>query len=214
MQALLDELSALPPGDALFDLDGTLIHGDIGESCYLLAVTGGHRNEVTRNIPPGADAAWSFYRALPTYEAQCVLTAQALGGLTLPEIDDLVGRSFGESLCSVVPETHALVRAISPRLRPWILTGSAEVLGVAVGRMLGIEHVRGLRLAMDGPRLTTTVVPPVTCGEGKVRAAWEATGRRPSFAIGDSPHDLPLLRTARVARTCGRNAGTEFPAFP
>lgn len=214
MDALLAELGTLPPGDALFDLDGTLIHGDIGESCYVLAVSGGHRNEVTAGIPPGVEAAWAYYRALPSYEAQCVVTAQSLGGLTLAEVEELVGRCFRENLVAVAEPTLALARAISPRLRPWILTGSAEVLGVAVGKRLGIERVRGLRLAMDGDRLTTRVVPPVTCGEGKVRAAWEALGRRPAFAIGDSPHDLPLLRTARVARTLGRVAGTEFPAFP
>ena len=32
MKALLDQLDALPPGDAVFDLDNTLLVGDIGEA--------------------------------------------------------------------------------------------------------------------------------------------------------------------------------------
>jgi phosphoserine phosphatase len=103
---------------------------------------------------------------------------------------------------------------IGRRHRVWILTGSAEVLGEAVAPRVGVRHVRGVRLKERNGVLGDEVDGIVSCAEGKVHATWVHFGRRPVFAIGDSPWDLHLLRLAHVARTTGRIGGMEFPAFP
>ena len=69
----------------------------------------------------------------------------------------------------------------------------------------------GLRLHIvdthAGPTLTDTIVPPVTMASSKINAAWVATGRRPAFAIGDSPWDKPLLLHAQSRLGIARIAG-------
>jgi phosphoserine phosphatase len=107
-----------------------------------------------------------------------------------------------------------LAATVALHHRVWVLSGSAESVVLPAAARLGISHVIGLRSAWAGDRLTDRVEHPVPTDEGKIRVAWWRVGRRPVFAIGDSPWDLPLLRHARVARTTGRIAGMEFPAYP
>ncbi len=206
MMEILDALSALPAGEAIFDLDGTLIHGDIGESVMRRLGAAGHRNEATHGI---ADL-WEHYRSIESYEGQCRFAAESLAGLSQQAVEGFVDDAFAHGDVAPIAVACELAHAIALRHRVWILTGSAEMLGRAVAPRLGIERAVGLRLSPE----TGRGLSPITCGEGKVRATWTWFGRRPVFAIGDSPHDLPLLRLAHVARTCGKNAGVEFPAFP
>jgi phosphoserine phosphatase len=74
-----------------------------------------------------------------------------------------------------------------------------------------LERVIGLRLRIvdgqAGPTLTDTIVPPLTMAASKINAAWVATGRRPAFAIGDSPWDTPLLLHAHSRLGIARIAG-------
>lgn len=206
---MIPELDALPPGEALFDMDGTLITNDIAEACLRGVDRTGHRNEVTA----GLSSVFAAYCAIGDYAEQCRYAAVALGGLRVGDVEALVDHAFAHGECAPVPAVVELAHRVALRHRVWVLTGSPEVLGVLVGRRLGLRLARGIRLRQQGDRLTTQVVGGLTCDEGKVAAAWEMTGRIPTFAIGDTAHDLPLLRHARVARTCGRIAGVEFPAF-
>lgn len=208
---MIPELDALPPGEALFDMDGTLLAGDIGEStCRLLQEAG--------RLSPSLDAAfggrsWERYLQLAPVE-QAILCGEALVGLTVAEIEALVDEAFATGRVEPRPAVCELAAWVALRHRVWVLSGSAEVVVRAAAARLGIRHVIGLRVGFDGPILTGAVERPVPTDEGKIRVAWWRTGRRPVFAIGDSPWDLPLLRTAAVARTTGRIAGTEFPAYP
>lgn len=207
---MIPELDALPPGEALFDMDGTLITNDIAEACLRGVDRIGHRNAVTA----GAESVFAAYKAIPSYQGQCHYAALALGGLTVGEVEQLVDHAFAHGECAPVAAVCELAHHVARRHRVWLLTGSPEVLGEIVGRRLGLTRAFGIKLRRAGERLLPETYGTITCDEGKVSAAWEMTGRVPVFAIGDSPHDLPLLRHARVARTCGRNAGVEFPAFP
>lgn len=213
MNALLDALAALPPGEAVFDLDGTLIHRDIGEAVLRRLIARGPLPATARAVL-GTDDPWAVYEGLD-YHAQAVVAAQALDGLTVADCEQLVDACFADGDVAPNAPVCELAAAIArTHHRVWILTGSAEVLGKAVAPRVGVRHVFGLRLDKVGDRLTDRVIPPVTVGEGKVPAAWVQLGRRPVFAIGDSPWDAHLLRIASVARSCGRSAGIEFPAFP
>lgn len=210
MKELVAELAALPRGEAVFDMDGTLIEGDIGEAALRAVDRRGHRNPATEGIA----SLWAHYTSLPDYQDQCRFAVEALGGLELGVIATLVDEAFATGEVSPREAVCELAHAVGRSHRVWILTGSAEVLGVEVGKRLGIRHVFGLRQEREGARLGHRTVGPVTGGLGKIQAMWEHLGRRPVFAIGDSPHDLPFLRQARIARTTGKGAGTEFPAYP
>lgn len=207
---MIPELDALPPGEALFDMDGTLITHDIAEACLRGLDRIGHRNALTS----GVERVFEAYKAIDSYEGQCRYAALALGGLRFGQIEALVDHAFANGECEPVAAVCELAHHVARRHRVWLLTGSPEVLGVIVGRRLGLTRAFGIKLRQEGDLFLPETFGTITCDEGKVAAAWEMTGRVPVFAIGDSPHDLPLLRHARVARTCGRNAGVEFPAFP
>jgi phosphoserine phosphatase len=209
---ILASLAALPPGDAIFDLDGTLIAGDIGESALQLLIRRGPLPAASRRWLGEADP-WGDYLALD-HVTQCVAAAAALEGLTQADVEAIVDEAFATDMVRPRPEVCELAAAIARRHRVWILTGSAEALGVAVAPRLGIRHVSGVKLGERNGRFTGEVFPPVSCGVGKVSATWVLLGRRPVFSIGDSPWDVHVLRLAHVARTTGRSAGVEFPAFP
>lgn len=207
---MIAELDALPPGEALFDMDGTLITNDIAEACLRGLDRIGHRNARTREF----ESVFAAYQAIPSYQGQCRFAAEALGGLRFGEVETLVDHAFATKECEPVAAICELAHRVALRHRVWLLTGSPEVLGEIVGRRLGLTRAYGIKLRRTGDQLLPETYGTLTCDEGKVEAAWVMTGRIPVFAIGDSAHDLPLLRHARVARTCGRNAGVEFPAFP
>jgi phosphoserine phosphatase len=212
MNTVIKALDALPPGEAVFDLDGTLIHHDVGEAVLKRLIARGPLPPLAASILGTVDP-WARYVEIPP-APQAVVAAQALAGLDRAEVEGLVDDAFATGDIAPNPAICELAAAVGRRHRVWILTGSAEVLGEAVAPRLGIRHVRGIRLAERGGRFTDTVVGPVSCAEGKVNANWVHFGRRPVFAIGDSPWDIDLLRLAHVARTTGRIAGMEFPAFP
>lgn len=210
--SLLDELLALPPGEAIFDMDGTLIQGDIGESVMRRRL---------HALPPvvaevlGTEDPWAVYEALVAKDFCKAgdLAAQTLAGLTVAEVEDLVRLCLEEGDVRPFLPVVELARALQPHHRVWIVTGSAEIIGRAMGKVLGVSQVIGLRLREENGRLTEELLPPCTCGQGKVEAARRFISETPVFSIGDSPTDLPLLRIATAARTLGRIAGREFPAF-
>jgi phosphoserine phosphatase len=210
LDALVAELDAFPPGEALFDMDGTLITHDIAESSLARIDRMGHRNAVTA----GHTSVLEYYFALPDYVDQCLYAGSALGGLTRGQVEAIVDDAFASGDNAPVDAVCELAHRLARRHRVWLLTGSPEILGEIVAKRLGLERWYGIRLRQDGDRLGTATYGVTTCGPGKVLGAWVITGRVPVFAIGDSPFDLPLLRHAKVARTCGKSAGVEFPAFP
>jgi phosphoserine phosphatase len=212
MKALLDQLDALPPGDAVFDLDNTLLVGDIGEATL---------RRLLHRLPPkaasllGTTDPWAAYEALAARDwcGAGDVAAQALAGLRPAEVEAIATDVLERGEVRLNPHTVELAQALSRRHRVWILTGSAELLGRVAATRMGIERVVGLRLREVDGRLGDELLPPCTCGEGKVIATRQLISERPVFAIGDSPTDLPVLRLATVARTLGKIAGREFPAL-
>jgi len=212
MKALLAQLDALPPGDAVFDLDNTLLIGDIGEATL---------RRLLPRLPPrvasqlGTTDPWGAYEALAARDwcAAGDVAAQALAGLTPGEVEALGTEVLESGEVRLNPHTVELARALSRRHRVWILTGSAELLGRVAAARMGIDRVVGMRLREEHGQLTDELLPPCTCGEGKVLATRQLISERPVFAIGDSPTDLPILRLAAVARTLGKISGREFPAL-
>ncbi len=212
MNALLDQLNALPPGDAVFDLDNTLLVGDIGESTLRRLL---HRLPPKASAQLGTSDPWAAYEAFAARDwcGAGDVAAQALAGLSPAEVTALATEVLDSGTVRLNPHTVELARQVSRRHRVWILTGSAELLGRVAGARMGIDRVIGLRLREVDGRLSDELLPPCTCGEGKVLATRQLISERPVFAIGDSPTDLPVLRLATIARTLGKIAGREFPAL-
>lgn len=214
MNDILSALDALAPGDAIFDLDGTLLRGDIGMSAMQILVERGHLPDAVAAVTGREDPVgklWEISETRWCYAGD--VAAWMLEGLRQDEVEQIVDEAFARGLVAPVPAVCELAAAIGLRHRVWILTGSAEVLGKAVGPRVGIHHVAGVRLAWEGDRLSRHILSPIPCGPGKVEAARAWISGTPVFAIGDSPHDLPVLRLAQVARTVGRASNMEFPAF-
>jgi phosphoserine phosphatase len=212
MNALLDQLNALPPGDAVFDLDNTLLVGDIGESTLRRLL---HRLPSKAASQLGTANPWAAYEALAARDwcGAGDVAAQALAGLSPAEVAAIATEVLDSGDVRLNPQTVELARRISQRHRVWILTGSAELLGKVAGARMGIDRVIGLRLREVDGRLSDELLPPCTCGEGKVVATRQLISEHPVFAIGDSPTDLPVLRLATIARTLGKIANREFPAL-
>lgn len=206
----LASVDSLPPGEAVFDYDGTLVQGDIGESTVRVFQ---ERGMLTPEIEIAFGPGWARYHTLSPV-AQAILCAEALEGRTVAEVEGAVDEAFERGMVEPRPEVCELAARMSLRHRVWVLSGSPEVVVRAAAPRVGLRHVIGLRSYWNGDRLSGRVERPIPTDEGKVQVCWWRIGRRPVFSIGDSPWDLPLLRLAHVARTTGRIAGQEFPAFP
>jgi phosphoserine phosphatase len=195
---VLPELDALAPGEAVFDLDGTLLLGDVGEAAAGL---------LDPSFPPPGYAGMSALE-------QSLICCRPLRGLRFPDVERVVDDAFRLGLVAPNPPVVALAQHVAVRHRVWILTGSPEVVGLATAPRLGLRHVMGIQLRWDGDVLTDDVIPPVPVYEGKVATCEARLGVRPVFAIGNTAWDFPVLAHARVARTTGLVAGERFPAFP
>jgi phosphoserine phosphatase len=211
-QSLLDQLLAMPPGNAIFDMDGTLIRRDVGEAAL---------RRVLHQLPPKARAAIGEERPWEVYEQICKedyckagdIAALALAGQTESSLKNMVYDAFTTGEIAFHSDVVALAQGIARHHKVWILTGSAEILGRVVGEKIGIVDVVGMRLKQSNGVFQEELIPPCTCGQGKVAAAQALIDSSPVFSIGDSPTDLPLLRIAKLARTLGKISGREFPAF-
>jgi phosphoserine phosphatase len=179
-------IAAVPAGGYIAtDADGTLWAGDVGDDTVRCAAA---------SWAPGVDV-----------EAYLALIAADYGRGT---------RAAAEHLRGVPEETarETLRAFFAPRLRPrrWLVEALAQAAGRGVRvhvvsasprlaaeigvSLLGADWpVIGIELDADG-----RVVEPAPVFEGKVEA-WRARGLPPpAVALGDSPWDEPLLRSAAL----------------
>lgn len=191
VQAFLDSEA---PRAAVFDADGTLWRGDVGED--LLRYLGA--NGLLPNAPPNVYAR---------YEAICAsdpVTAygyavQVMAGLEEARLRQLCESFFTQRFAGrvfpfVAPLFEVLSRAgvdvwicsASPR---WIVEAGAVVLGVPTRQVLGVDA------EVTHGTLTDRLKLPVTAGPGKV--AWlTKAGVRPGFAAGNGELDRDMLEAA------------------
>lgn len=213
------DLSSEPTGDAVFDMDGTLILGDIAESVMLQRLADGVLPAAVAAALGVDPAHWTAEDVWHRYERQTRedpegsirSSAQMIAGMTEEACAQQVDRAFAEGRVRPHAPVCELAAALALHHRVWILSASPEVLAVAVGKRLGISRVIGVRLVQAGGRFTEEILEPLPFFHGKPIVCQREIAPVPLFAIGDSPWDLPLLRTAKVARTTGRIANQEFP---
>ena len=130
---VLEALEAAP-GEACFDMDGTLLMGDIGEHILL-------RRQAAGLLHPDAHAAaggdiWQVYSAL--MEARdvipaCALGALALVGMTEADVEEAVDEALASGGVTVRAPVLGLVRAAEAAgHRVWVVTGTPAAAAASI----------------------------------------------------------------------------------
>ncbi len=194
---LLTRLLARPDGrPVVFDADGTLWRGDVGEDLL--------RYLTHERLVP-ADA-WSRYETLlaASHERAYAFSVEVMAGLEVARLqavaDDFFSRRFAGRVFR--PMRALLQRLVVAGYQPWVCSASPVQAVLPGARALGIppERVIGVVGAIDGGRLTGEVERPVTCGPGKVTWLQRRLGPvRPALAVGNGELDLDMLAWADAA---------------
>jgi phosphoserine phosphatase len=204
--AVEETLSQLKAGDrVVFDADGTLWRGDVGEDFL--------RSLAHDGVVPSD--AYSRYEAV---HAQDVVKAyafavQVMAGLEESRVISLANAFFTQRYAGrIFPAMRAMVGRLH-RLgcEVWVCSASpvwpvvpgAAALGVAAARVVGV-HCE-LR---DG-ELTDAVSNPVSAGPGKVHWLERALGRPAALAVGNGDLDLDMLAWAQRALVIGTPDGPD-----
>ncbi len=178
----------------MFDADGTLWRGDVGED--FLRYLGS--NGLLPNAPPNVYARYEVLHETEPLEAYGFAVA-VMEGVAEAELERWSAHFFeqrfrGKLFAFVRPLFELLQGAqidvwlcsASPR---WIVEAGARTLGLDPSRVIGVDT------EVVGGRLTATLKRPITAGDGKV--TWLARkGVRFGFAAGNGELDLPMLEAA------------------
>ncbi|MDQ1591874.1 MAG: phosphorylcholine phosphatase [Pyrinomonadaceae bacterium] len=207
--ALRQQLARLPTAAhcyAAFDLDNTLLVGDIGDALFAKLVQQGMVNEF----------GWKAYqkKIVENRKEAYVAVVEAMRGLPVATICEMTEKIIsgqepfvlieGESVPA--PRPNALMQSLVTALRlrgieVFVVTASNQTAAtIAAWNFFGIpsENVLGIRSGIYrnklGQRLFDSVEHPVPVEHGKVEVLKGRLGSvRPCITAGDSEQDLPLL---------------------
>ncbi|MBK7860176.1 MAG: haloacid dehalogenase-like hydrolase [Archangiaceae bacterium] len=186
------EVEALLPssGTVVFDADGTLWRGDVGDE---LVRDLGHFDEYQRRVHADPIAGYTW-------------AAEILFGLEEAEVLERCTRLFARQevfgfvrpLLQRLEGAQVFIVSASPR---WAVLPGAAALGIAPERVIAVDApVSGGRIG----RVRT----PIPCGEGKVHHL-ETLGLEPVLAFGNGDLDAPMLRHARAAVVVAPHGGPD-----
>ena len=189
-------VSALAPGDhAVFDADGTLWSGDVGEAFHEALVAEGV-------LAPATLVEYARLHALDLVAAYAYGT-RVLAGLEVPWLRARAAAFFeAEFAGRVFPEMRALLAALAVAgVTPWIASASYRALVDPGARALGIPEARvfAMTLHEEGGRTTDQLALPLVTHEGKAEVLRARFAPLPALVAGNSVNDLPMLRLARKA---------------
>lgn len=182
-------LRSLPHGRVVFDADGTLWRGDVGEDFLrwlahdgVVARDAYSHYESRLEVDPIRAYAFAVEVMAGLEETRVISLAKSFfsarySGRIFPLIRALVGRLLREGfevwICSASPV--------------WAVRPGAEALGVDQSKVIGVACE-----VVDG-RLTTAVCQPVSAGTGKVAWLQRSFDAPPVLALGNGDLDLPML---------------------
>ena len=194
------------PPRAVFDLDDTLIIGDIGEAVFAQLLANGHRMSLT----------WNDYQLLLRRNTFVAYTAvvQAMKGLRIADIEEAVrcvgdsgtGEITIEGLRVPVPRPHQimtwLIRHLSLRgFDIAVISASTEfAVRIVCPKWFGIPEHRsfGVSSIVEAGIVTGELKLPIPLGEGKKTVYERALGIDPPYiAGGNSANDISMLNMVR-----------------
>jgi len=171
-----------------FDMDSTLIRGEVIDELARAAGVGDHVSAITERAMRGElDFQQSF--------RQRVALLKGLPEAALAEIVERMPLSDG---------AERLVATLK-RLgyKTAILSGGFTFFGRVLQQRLGIDHLYANTLDVHNGIVTGDIVPPIVDGAMKARCLSEIAEREglsleQCIAVGDGANDLPMLRLAGV----------------
>jgi len=169
-----------------FDMDSTLIQGEVIDELARHAGVGDRVREITERAMRGElDFQQSFRQRVSLLKG-------------LPE-------SALQTVVSEMPLTDGAERLVSTLRRlgykTAILSGGFTFFGTVLQERLGIDHLHANTLDIRDGVVTGEVIAPVVDGAGKAArlteiAAREGLSLEQCIAVGDGANDLPMLRLA------------------
>jgi phosphoserine phosphatase len=187
---------------ALFDLDNTLLVGDIGDAVYAQLLIDG--------LP--LPLSWKEYRSMckenPGFAY--VEVVRALEGISMEYIirvsKHLLQSNQDYLYCEGepirIPKPNLLMMEVVRLLRDWhysifIVSASNDISAKIAGSVLfdvPISNIAGIKPMLMGRKLTSKVLEPIPIGTGKVAQYRLMTGdRMPMIVATDSMLDFPIL---------------------
>jgi phosphoserine phosphatase len=169
-----------------FDMDSTLIQGEVIDELAKLAGVGAEVQQITESAMRGElDFQQSFRRRVALLKG-------------LPE-------SALQQVIANIPLTDGAERLVATLRRlgykTAILSGGFTFFGRVLQERLAIDHVLANTLDIRDGVVTGAVVPPIIDGNGKAEhlkqiAEYEGLSLEQCIAVGDGANDLPMLRCA------------------
>lgn len=192
IRPFLDDATA--PRAAVFDADGTLWRGDVGED--LLRYLGA--NGLLPHAPPGVFAKYDALHMATPVEAYG-FAVQVMQGVAEVELNRICETFFTQRFAGRV---FPFVRPLFDVLRTsgvdvWICSASPRWIVEAGARSLGLEptNVIGVDVEVEQGLLTDTLRLPITAGPGKV--TWLQRKKVAfGFAAGNGDLDIDMLQAA------------------
>ena len=183
---------------AFWDFDGTIIRGDISEGCEFVGgkLSKLYKGLIERTIEVGlctvypAEGGWDRYWNHDYARMKEIgrwlawpYNAQMYYGQSVAALD-----AFCEAECERVyrkwyfASSMKIFRALEKAgVENYVVSASPELFVKNTAKSLGVPscRCRGIRVVLDGDRVTTKVVHPVPNGEGKVENVREFVLARP-----------------------------------
>ena len=192
-----------PERIAVFDLDGTLLHGDIGDAVFAYLILQGHPvglswPDYQRLIRTHRSKAYrAIVEAMAGMEVETVL--QATSTVMSLGMDYLMLRSDRVS----IPKPRPLLSQFVSLLREF----QYQVFVISASNHISVQHVAqtwfdippshafGIQARIEAGRLTPRLLEPVPIGAGKAELYRRVAGANiPLITATDSRIDVPLLK--------------------
>ncbi len=205
---------------AVFDLDHTLLDGDIGEAVHARLLLEGE----------GTPLRWEEYERLLAHDPALAFrrAAESLAGLKPSRVQEVArelllrpgGRLRLESRTIPLPRPHPVMREVIDGMRvlgvDWfVLTASGQIQAeTAVETLYDAPRSRviGLRSGVKDGVLTRHLVPPYPIGHGKPVAFRQMVSSLPPVVgAGDSLLDIPMLKLVHPNGVCLWRGVTDVP---
>jgi phosphoserine phosphatase len=202
-----------------FDLDNTLLVGDIGEATYIRLKINQQEAPLTIDKQP-MGFSWEQYEALLAKNDTRTAYSQILAAMDRVPVS-LVRETTAKVMhCDQsyleaegarvpVPYPNPVMQAFKTHLEElgyeiYVISASHEISVKYVAKeffSIPEDHVIAMRsrvtnvTGVDGPVLTSELIEPLTVGDGKAQAYHKFIGPdAPLITAGDSTSDLPILK--------------------